>query len=262
MGIITLTTDFGYNNWFVGTMKGVILSIAPDATIVDLNNEIYNFDVNAAAFSLAASYAYFPKGTIHVAVVDPGVGGTRRALAVKAGGHFFIAPDNGILTPILEHAESIEAYAIENEEFLLKPVSATFHGRDIFAPAAAHVTNGTPLSKFGRKVIDPVTLEALHVNRVEKNLYEGEIAWIDRFGNLITNVPASYVDGARSVEVLFAVIARRFIGMNTSYDSVPAGKPAVLVGSTGYLEIGINQGSAAETFGLNRRCRFRLVVKP
>ena len=154
MRLITLTTDFGTRDWFVGTMKGVILGIQPRARVVDITHEIGGGEVRAGAFALRASYSFFPQGTVHIAVVDPGVGSPRRALAVQTANYFFVGPDNGVLSFALMRERIKSIHALENEKYFLKPVSRTFHGRDIFAPVAAHLSRGVSIQTFGPRLKD------------------------------------------------------------------------------------------------------------
>ena len=185
--IITLTTDFGYIDPFVGIMKGVILRIAPDAQIVDLSHGIAPQDIRAAALTLAASVDNFPEGTIHVAVVDPGVGSERRPLLVESVDHYFVGPDNGVFSLALERNGSSRIVDLSNETYHLQPKSHTFHGRDVFAPVAAHLARGVSVGEFGAPLKDCVRLRWPPIDRAGESVL-GEILYIDRFGNLFTNI--------------------------------------------------------------------------
>ncbi|MFQ6112525.1 MAG: S-adenosyl-l-methionine hydroxide adenosyltransferase family protein [bacterium] len=194
--IITLLTDFGQRDGFVGTMKGVILNTYPDAKIVDISHDIEPQNLAAGAFVINTCYKYFPTGTVHVVVIDPGVGSKRRIICVAASGHFFLAPDNGVLKYIYDECPETQVVEVTNRKLVLSQISHTFHGRDIFAPVAAHLAKGLDLKELGASIHDydkgrlPVLEEA--VDRIK-----GEIIYIDRFGNLISNIPADELDKYR-----------------------------------------------------------------
>jgi len=250
--VITLLTDFGDRDGFTGAMKGVILSLNPQATIVDIAHHLEPRDVAHAAFVLASVYRCFPPGTIHVIVVDPGVGSERRALAARLEEHVFVAPDNGCLTYMLADQPVPEIVHLTDDRYFLHPVSQTFHGRDIFAPVAAHLSRGVPLSAFG-PTVDPASLVRLPVPEVQVETGEirGEIITIDRFGNLISNISGRHLECLQAwhpASSLLVSLAGRPIGpLQTSYSAVPPGQPVALVSSAGTLEIAVNQGNAAET---------------
>jgi S-adenosylmethionine hydrolase len=247
VNIITLTTDFGTRDWFVGTIKGVILRLNPRATIVDLTHEISPGDIRGAAFALAACCRYFPKDTVHVAVVDPGVGGPRMAISVNAADYFFVGPDNGVLSLALAREEIRSVRRLANEKLFLHPVSQTFHGRDVFAPVAAHLSLGIPFSQLGPGQKDFIRLPWPEPKRMQGGI-EGEIVYLDHFGNAITNIPNMSL-GARGGESVFA--GRKQLGpVKSFYQAVPAGRAVALPGSSGLLEIAFNGGSAAERCGL------------
>ena len=246
--IITLTTDFGTSDHFVGVMKGVILGISPTARIVDISHEVQPFEVPDGAFTIAQAYKYFPKNTIHVIVVDPGVGSTRRPLLAEAGGQYFVAPDNGVLSMVLAR-ETAQVRHITNERYFLKPVSRTFHGRDVFSPVAAHLAVGVAPAQFGRRVTDPLRLTFFAPAHTGKHTWTGSILKIDRFGNLITNF---HVDDFSQVRVRpFEMI----VGLKTvsrlalTFTDCAPGELFAVVGSSGYLEVASNQGSAAKALG-------------
>lgn len=241
--LITLTTDFGLRDPFVGIMKGVILSICPTARLIDLTHEVSPQDVLGGCLALEAALPFFPAGTIHLAVVDPGVGGARRALALRAGGAYLVGPDNGLLSPALDRS-GWAAVALEAPEYRLPVVSRTFHGRDVFAPAAAYLAAGVPLERLGPAVTDPRRL-ALPGCRLEGDALVGEVLTADRFGNLITSIPAARLPelpgrGAPSLEMAGRLLG----GLVESYVEVGENEPAVIVGSTGRLEIFVRSGSA------------------
>jgi S-adenosylmethionine hydrolase len=249
MSIITLTTDFGLTDWFVGTMKGVILSIQPGAQIVDITHDIRAGDIRAGAFALAAASRFFPKRTVHVAVIDPGVGGERKAIAVRTSDYFFVGPDNGVLSLALARENIKAIHRITNERLLHHPVSNTFHGRDVFAPVAAHLSKGLPIRSLGPAAKSFVQLSQPRLRRRAESI-SGKIVYIDRFGNAITDIRAEALD-LRTVSLCEVFVKGRSLGkVQPFYDAVPRGKPAVVPGSTGFLEIAVNGGSASKRFHL------------
>ncbi|HLT67239.1 MAG TPA: SAM-dependent chlorinase/fluorinase [Microbacterium sp.] len=247
MSRITILTDFGTADGYVAAMKGVIADIAPGAVIDDASHDIPPGDVEAAAFALSRYWRLYPAGTVHLVVVDPGVGSERRAIAARVDGRFFVAPDNGVLTRVLDEAAADRIVSIEDPAYTRGHISATFHGRDIFAPAAAHLARGTPLDALGPAVADPVRLPLPRPERTEGTIHAHVVA-IDRFGNLITDVPGAWLSpGAR------VVIEGRDIGpLRRTYADVGPGQPLALVGSTGMLEISVRDGSAATMFDAAR----------
>lgn len=245
--MITLTTDFGFQDWFVGTMKGVILGVNSKALPVDITHEIPAGDIRAGAFALMAGYRFFPKGTVHVAVVDPGVGSDRHAIVVRTANYFFVGPDNGVLSFALANEDTKSIHRLENDRYFLKPVSHTFHGRDIFAPVAAYLSRGVAITKFGPKQKELVRLQWPQPE-ISRNRITGEVIYIDRFGNAITNILNTYLVGTKEAEVFIA--GKRVCHVNPFYQSVPAEKPVAVRGSSGFLEIAINGGSAATSLAL------------
>ncbi len=255
--LITLTTDFGSRDPFVGIMKGVILSICPSARLVDLTHEVTPQDVLGGRLALESAAPFFPDGTVHLAVVDPGVGSARRAIAVRSGRHHLVGPDNGLLGFALE-APGRVVVALTATEYRLPEVGATFHGRDIFAPAAAYLAAGVPLERLGPVVVDPVRLE-LPGCRLEGGDLIGEVLDADRFGNLITSIASSRLSelpgrAAPAVEVE----GRPVGGIVGSYAEGGEGKPAAIVGSTGRLEIFVKSGSARRLLNAGRGARVRV----
>jgi S-adenosylmethionine hydrolase len=246
--IISLTTDFGVSDHFVGTMKGVILGIAPDADIVDITHDVPPFEIPEGAFAIAEAYRYFPKGTIHVVVVDPGVGTARRAILAEAAGQYFIAPDNGVLTIIYER-EKHKVRVMTNERFFLPARSRTFHGRDVFAPAAAHLAGGAKPAQFGKTISDYAQLGMLKPQRVGKRIWSGTVIKADRFGNLITNLHIDEFDAVRERPFELSVGLRRVDRLCGAYGEAAPGDLFAIVGSSGYLEVSVNQGSASKTLG-------------
>lgn len=254
MPIITLTTDFGTRDPFVGAMKGVILQIAPDARLVDLTHEIAPHDVLEGALALEAAAGFFPPGTVHLAVVDPGVGSSRRPLAVAAQGQFFVGPDNGLFTFALA-GQGWSAVCLEVAAYRLPRVSRTFHGRDVFAPAAAHLALGTPLPNFGRAVTDPVLIPWPRA-RWEGEALVGEVVHADRFGNLVTSVRAADLEGLGPPESLVVEVEGKEVGCVVGcYADLPLGGAGALVGSSDRLEISVREGSAVAKTGAARGSR-------
>jgi S-adenosylmethionine hydrolase len=244
MSMIALLTDFGLQDPYVGAMKGAILTVWPEATLVDLVHEIPAHDVLAGALALEASYGAFPEGTVFLAVVDPGVGSPRRPLAVQAGGRLFVAPDNGLLTCVLVAHGDARAHVIANPALARREVSPVFHGRDLFGPAAAHLARGLPIAEVGPLVSDLVRLE-LPVRRTRDG-WQGEVLHADRFGNLTTtlrdvDLAALGTPGPGRLEVL---VAGRVLPFVRTYSDVPEGEPCALVGSGGRLELAVNRGRA------------------
>ena len=246
MPIITLLTDFGLRDHFVGSVKGILLSLNPDATLVDITHLVPPQDVFSAAFLLHQSYACFPQGTIHFAVVDPGVGTARKPLAVTAGGHYFVAPDNGILTYILQEHEDFTAYEITADHYFRKPVSSTFHGRDIFAPVAAWISRRIELFHLGPVVPSPVRLQIPGLKRLRESLIQGAILAVDHFGNLITNLRPE------DLPMPFKILAgqREITALRKTYAEGTPGEVIVVPGSTGFLEIAIKGASAAAALNM------------
>lgn len=253
---ITLTTDFGTRDWFVGTMKGVILGIVPHAAIVDITHDIAAGDMRAGSFALAMSCRFFPKGTVHVAVVDPGVGSSRPAIAVQTADYLFVGPDNGVLSFALANERVRSVHRLENKNYFLRPVSRTFHGRDIFAPVAAHLSRGIPIQTLGPVQNDFVRLPWPKPQKTAAGL-EGEVIFIDRFGNAITNFSHASLEPPGEAWVFAG--RRRLCPVKDFYQSVPAGKPVAVPGSSGFLEIAVNGGSAAKQLKL--KVGSRMTVK-
>jgi S-adenosylmethionine hydrolase len=246
--VITLTTDFGLSDHYAGTMKGVILGIAPGAQIVDVTHEVAPFEILDGAYTIAQAYRYFPKRTVHVIVVDPGVGTERRPILAEAAGQYFIAPDNGILTMIYER-EKHKVRVIQNERFFLKDQSRTFHGRDIFAPSAAWLARGTRPSAFGHLIRDYVQLGLLKPQRMGKRIWSGTVLKADRFGNLITNFPIDEFPDIRARAFEMQVGLRLVDRLCSNYAQAAPGELFAIVGSSGYIEVSVNQGSAAKQLG-------------
>ncbi len=253
--IITLLTDFGWSDPFVGVMKGVILGINPDATVVDLCHSAAAYDPSEAAFLLVTSYRYFPKGTIHVAVVDPGVGGPRRPLLVQCDGHLFVGPDNGLFAPLEDKGGPLRVLAITAAQYFLHPVSATFHGRDIFAPVAAHLSLGADPALFGELIDDYVRLTLPRPSRAGPFSVRGEVLHVERFGNLVTNVSRPDLEALAAGGPLTALLVEagdRTFPLVDFYGQVGPGESGAVVGSAEYLEIFAREGHASRILGLGR----------
>ena len=241
-GIITLTTDFSMSDAYVGMMKGAILSVVPNVTIIDLAHDINPHDVFEAGFVLQTAYRFFPDGTVHLVVVDPGVGSVRRRIAMNCGEHFFVGPDNGVFSYMIRNSERCNAVeiAVPAPDRGLRGI--TFEGRDIFAPAAARLASGVPLSEIGEPAEELVTLD-IPRPRVNEVTIDGKIVYIDHFGNCVSNISAAEIerlDGSVQTSV-----AGQSVGpLRTSYSDVPVGEPLAIINSLDHLEIAINQGNA------------------
>jgi S-adenosylmethionine hydrolase len=250
--IITLTTDFGTSDHLVGSMKGVILNINPATRIVDINHGVAPYDILDGALSIASTYKYFPPRTIHVIVVDPGVGTERRPLLVSAEKQYFVAPDNGVLSLIYEH-ESCTVRHISAEHYFLNPVSPTFHGRDIFAPTAAWLGKAFQTEAFGEEITDYVRF-SMPKAKPSGLAIKGVVLRVDAFGNLMTNLTAEDVPAAMAAsgEIKLAVNGKEIRKFVRTFGLGGPGEPVALFGSAGYLEIAVNRGHAARTLGANR----------
>jgi S-adenosylmethionine hydrolase len=255
--IITLTTDFGTSDGYVAQMKGVILSIKPDAALVDVTHEVEPFSILEGALVLKGVSRFYGQGTIHVAVVDPGVGGSRRGIVVMADGRFYVGPDNGLFSLILASATSSETREIRNADLTLPDPHPTFHGRDVFAPIAAHLAAGASFRVVGPPVEDPVILAIDRPRMLEDGL-EGEVIHIDRFGSLTTNIEAGMLsEPVDTVEMGTA----RILGLSTFFDQVPEKEALALINSFGFLEIAVNRGNASQQFGIRRGAKVRVHFK-
>ena len=253
LGLITLLTDFGGRDSFVASMKGVILTIHSDARIVDLSHQIAPHQIEEAGYVLHSCYRSFPDGTIHVCVVDPGVGSARRPLLVVTSRYYFVAPDNGLLTRVLRDERDAEIRQIENVQYRLHSEGATFDGRDLFAPAAAWLAKGEPLASFGRLINDPVRFPLEEPVWQDQRLV-GHIVYVDRFGNLISNIMRKHLEevgGITKHPTPEIHIAQQTIkGLVVSYNEGERGRPGAILNSSGFLEIFLKEGSAAEKLGL------------
>jgi len=262
--IVTLTTDFGINDHFVGTMKGVILNIAPEAEIVDINHAVQAFDVLDGALTIAQSYSYFPVGTIHVVVVDPGVGTARRPIILSTERQYFVAPDNGVLSLIYSREERVRVRHVTGEHYFLQPVSNTFHARDIFAPVAGWLAKGVDSAKFGDEISDYIRFNAPKPKPVDGNTLRGVILKVDRFGNLVTNftpqdVPAIF--GATPPSFKIVVGKSEVTEIHANYAEGAPNTVFGILGSMGYLEIAANRAAAAQIVGVGKGSEVTIVLE-
>ncbi len=245
-GIITLTTDFGLSDPYVGIMKGVILSINPNARIVDISHQVDTGAISSGATMLRDAHGYFPDGTIHTAVVDPGVGTERRPILVRTQGHLFVGPDNGIFWPIIRSQTHVDVIHLTQKDFFLSNISKTFHGRDIFAPVAAHLSRGIDPLRMGIPITDPAPLE-LPAARQKGDALFGEVIRIDHFGNLITNIHAADIQNwtqRDDVDIKIGTVVIQ--GIKETFGNAKHGELLALIGSSGYIEIAVNRGRADE----------------
>jgi S-adenosylmethionine hydrolase len=252
--IVTLLTDFGTGDYFVAAMKGALLSVAPRAVIVDVTHDIPPHDIHAGAWTLANSYHCFPPGTVHVGVVDPGVGSARRAIAVRvAGAHIFVGPDNGLFSRIYQREQSVEVVELTNRDLFRRDVSRTFHGRDVFAPIAGALLNGVALSELGAEISNYVRLALPHAVRDENGTLAAQVIHVDRFGNLITNLtrgeqPHEMGDG----NLIFEIGKQKIAGVRATFADGVDGELLAVWGSAGHLEIVVAGASAARLLGVGR----------
>lgn len=261
--IITLTTDFGNNDHFIGTMKGVILSIEPDAQIIDICHSVQAFDVLDGALTISQAYSYFPTGTIHMVVVDPGVGTARRPLIVSSDRQHFVAPDNGVLSLIYQREQRLSARHVTGEHYFLQPVSNTFHARDVFSPVAAYLAKGVDPEKFGEAVSDFVRFSAPKPKPVNANTLRGVVLKVDRFGNLITNItpqdaPMLFKENPGAFKIV--VGQREIREIKDAYAQGAPGEVFGILGSMGYLEIAANRGAAAQVLGVGKGTDVNIVL--
>ena len=256
---ITLTTDFGLEDDYVGVMKGVIHSINPGVTVVDLTHYIPPQDIEWTAYIIYYSFDYFPKGSIHVIVVDPGVGSSRPIKLIKLNGHYFLSPDNGVMTKLLNQYQPEGIWTINNQEYFLPDISNTFHGRDIFAPVAAHLSKGVTPELMGKASREVKNL-SLPEPQIKANEITGRIIHIDRFGNLITDIEHRMIAQlSASWDNLSIHLSNQILsGIKKSYEEVEEGKTLAIFGSKGLLEISVNKGNAAKMLIIKNRDQVRI----
>jgi S-adenosyl-L-methionine hydrolase (adenosine-forming) len=253
--IITLTTDFGSNDHFVGAMKGVILDIVPDAQIVDICHAVQAIDVLDGALTISQAYSYFPTRTVHVVIVDPGVGTARRPILASCDKYHFVAPDNGVLSLVYAREPRMHVRHITSEHYFLQPVSNTFHARDIFAPVAAYLAKEVDSLKFGDEVEDYVRFSAPKPKAVDGTRLRGVVLKVDRFGNIVTNItpqdaPMLFGAGAKGFKIV--VGSREITEIHTAYAEGAPGEVFGILGSMGFLEIAANRGAAAQLTGVGK----------
>ena len=260
--VVALLTDFGLRDPYLGAMKGAILSVCPEATLVDVLHEVAPHDVFAGALALDAAYRHFPGGTVFVTVVDPDVGSARRPIAVGAGRWLFVGPDNGLTTFVLDAHPSARVHLLANPVLCREPLSPVFHGRDLFGPAAGHLAGGLPLDEVGPRVADPVRLALPAKSRTEGG-WEGAVVHVDRFGNLTTNLLEAdlLALAGRGLEGLEVSLGGRRLPLVRFYSEVDAGEACALVGSSGRLEIAVNRGRADGLTGAGPGTRVRVGVR-
>ncbi|HZQ92235.1 MAG TPA: SAM-dependent chlorinase/fluorinase [Terriglobales bacterium] len=248
--MVTFTTDFGTTDHYVGAMKGVIYSINPDAKLVDISNSVQSYDVLDGAITIAQAYSYYPAGTIHVVIVDPGVGSSRRPLLVTTERHMFLAPDNGVLSFVFEREERLSVRHITSEHYFLQPVSQTFHGRDVFAAVAGWMSKGVEAAKFGDEITDFVRFAAPKPKALSDKAMKGLVLKTDKFGNLITNIrPDDLPQLFQAEPPPFRIVVGKgeITKMKTAYAQGTPGEVFAIQGSMGFLEIATNRGSASRT---------------
>jgi len=260
-GIITLMTDFGLGDPYVAMMKGVILSINPSARLVDITHQIGAGSILQAAGIIRETFPFFPKGTVHVAVVDPGVGGPRRLIALEAIDHVFVGPDNGLFWPVIKDCKGAKVYHLTETRFFLHNVSYTFHGREIFSPVAAHLSTGVDPRAMGPVLNDPVKLD-LPIPRVRDGVLYGQIIRVDNFGNLITNIHskmlARFLESSQPVITLGNLTIKN---LSRAYSDAEEGEPLALINSSNWLEIAVNLGRASGYIGMDPEETIGTVVK-
>lgn len=246
--ILTLTTDFGISDHYVGAMKGVILGVCPTARIVDITHDITPYEITEGAYTIAQAYKTFPKKTVHVVVVDPGVGTSRRPILVEAAGQYFIGPDNGVLSMIYMREKS-KVRLISSDRYFRKPVSQTFHGRDIFAPVAAHVAAGVAPSRIGKAIEDHLKPSFHGPVQTGKRTWNGQVLKVDRFGNMITNFHLDAFPDLERREFVFGIGPQQVSVIARNYTETSPGEAFVIIGSSGYYEISVREASAARATG-------------
>ena len=262
--IVTLTTDFGLNDHFVGTLKGVILDITPDAQIVDICHSVQAFDVLDGALTLAQSYSHFPNGTVHLVVVDPGVGTERRPIIASTERHHFVAPDNGVLSLVYAREERLHVRQVTSDHYFLQPVSNTFHASNIFEPISAYLAKGVDSAKFGEEITDFVRFSAPKPKPVDAKTLRGVVLKVDRFGNLVTNITpqdAPLLFQPQPPPFKLTVGKREITEMHTVYAEGAPGEVFGILGSMGYLEIAANRGAAAQIIAAGKGSEVSLVLE-
>lgn len=260
-GIITLTTDFGLSDPYVAMMKGVILSINPRAELVDITHHIRAGAIRQASAMIHETFSFFPKGTVHLGVVDPGVGSDRRLIALLAGEHYFVGPDNGLFYPMIGDDPTSRIYQLKEKRFFLPRMTHTFHGREIIAPVSAHVSLGVPLGKMGPTIHDPIKLD-VPLPRQKAGVLYGQITHVDNFGNCTTNIQKNtLIRFLESTQPVIEVGQLNIKHLSLTYSDVDGGQPLALINSSDWLEIAVNMGRASEYLGINPDELIGTVVK-
>jgi hypothetical protein len=261
--LITLTTDFGLNDHFVGAMRGVILSINPEAQIVDICNAVHSFDVLDGALTIAQAAPYFPPDTVHVVIVDPGVGSQRRPILVTNEKQIFLGPDNGVMSLVYERSERLSVRHVTAEHYFLQPVSQTFHGRDVFAACAGWLSKGVETSKFGEEITDYIRFSAPKPKPINERSFKGVVLKTDKFGNLITNItPKDIPQLFEATPPPFRILVGKaeITKMKTAYAQATPGEVFGILGSMGYLEISANRAAANRVAGADKGSDVAVVI--
>jgi S-adenosyl-L-methionine hydrolase (adenosine-forming) len=260
--IVTLTTDFGTNDYFVGAVKGVILDIVPEAAIVDISHAVQAFDVLDGALTISQAYSYFPTGTVHMIVVDPGVGTARRPIIASSDGYHFVAPDNGVLSMVYAREERIHVRHVTSDHYFRQPVSNTFHGRDIFAPIAAYLAKMVDSHKFGEEIDDYVRFAAPKPKPAGDNRLRAVVLKVDRFGNLITNVTPEDAPALFAANAAFKIVVgnKEITELRSAYAEGAPGEVFGILGSMGYLEIVANRAAAAQITGAGKGAEVSIML--
>jgi len=258
--VITLTTDFGLQDYYVSAMKAVILDIAPDVRLIDISHDIPSQDIMAGSWILKNSAMLFPEGTVHTVVVDPGVGTDRNAVAVKIEDQYFIGPDNGIFSLLTQELD-YTAVRLDNEQYWRDEMSKTFHGRDIFAPAAAHLSEGVPMEELGEPLDELVTYRWT-VPIADKDGLEGMVIHIDKFGNLVTNISSDQIEDVIEDKSVKIYVGNTILDeIVSTFGAVAEGEPMAFIGSSGMLEVGINKGNAEEMLSVQKGAQISLILQ-
>ena len=260
--IVTLTTDFGINDHFVGSVKGVILDIVPEAAIVDISHAVQAYDVLDGALAISQAYSYFPTGTVHMVVVDPGVGTTRRAIIASSDGYHFVAPDNGVLSMVYAKEERVHVRNVTSDHYFRQPVSSTFHGRDVFAPVAAYLAKMVDSHKFGDEIEDYVRFAAPRPKPVAENRLRAVVLKVDRFGNMITNVTPEDAPELFAGKGGFKIVVgnKEITEIRTAYAEGAQGEVFGILGSMGYLEIVANRAAASQLTGVGKGAEVSIML--
>ena len=261
--IVTLTTDFGLQDHFVGTIKGVILENVPDVRFVDISHAVQPFDIFDGALTIAQAYSYFPSGTVHLVVVDPGVGSERRPIVVSTEKYTFVGPDNGVFSMIYDREERLSVRHITAEHYFLQPVSNTFHARDVFAPITSYLAKGVDIDRMGEEVTDFVRFAAPRPKALDERTLRGIVLKVDRFGNLITNITPQDVPALFQAEPpAFKIVigTKEIMQIHSAYADGMPGEVFGLLGSMGYLEIATNRGSAAKIVEAGKGSEVKVVL--